>query len=358
MVSAELANRFAEAGVQLVSTASGRNSFVHELLYGSANHVEILLGGPIPRDHGTLKGTLKRDIYPLLSGATSNKVVRRTDRSVSMVLETTPDRYIFLSDHRLDGKPTMPMTMVLELAAEIASVNWPENVVSRIINLQVLHGIVYGDHETKLLTIEGNCVAEGNTRQVDFSLKAGDSGHFLNYRARIELQKKVLLPMEIGGDPLVLTDQREFTVTLDEVYRSWLFHGEKFAVITGVEAIAQDGIIARLKSSSPKDFFNPTGSGSWLIDPAVIDGGLQLLILWTRLHLDQTGLPSKLGCYHRFSNTITGDVLCHVRIQHFEGDPILRADIKFFDEERRLIGWMENMEVICTRSLNRLALAK
>ncbi|MES1261779.1 MAG: polyketide synthase dehydratase domain-containing protein, partial [Acidobacteriota bacterium] len=97
------------------------------------------------------------------------------------------------------------------------------------------------------------------------------------------------------------------------------------------------------------------GDSEWLIDPVIIDSGLQLLILWARARLDQTPLPSSLGCYYPVLAMPRGLVRCEARIHHTPGNPVLRADLRFFGESGQLLGWMEEMKVTCSRELNRLA---
>jgi hypothetical protein len=87
----------------------------------------------------------------------------------------------------------------------------------------------------------------------------------------------------------------------------------------------------------------------------MIDSGLQLMLLWTRAQLDTTALPSRLGRYHHSGRTPTGDIRCEVRFHSTAELPALHADVTFIDSENRLIGRMEDMEVTCLRSLNRLS---
>src|SRR4029453_636672 len=48
MVGAELAERFAEAGVSLIARQDGRRAFIEELLHGSRADAEVIWGGPLP----------------------------------------------------------------------------------------------------------------------------------------------------------------------------------------------------------------------------------------------------------------------------------------------------------------------
>jgi hypothetical protein len=85
---------------------------------------------------------------------------------------------------------------------------------------------------------------------------------------------------------------------------------------------------------------------------------LQLLILWSRVCFDETPLPSRLRSCHRYVRTLPKEVVCEAVIDRRRGSSTLECDLRFFDDERRLLLRMEGMEVTCSRSLNRLSDAR
>ena len=143
-------------------------------------------------------------------------------------------------------------------------------------------------------------------------------------------------------------------MSVDEVYEKWLFHGPLFAGIVEVEAIGEDGIIATLSPSSPQRCLAEANGSQWLIDPVMIDSGLQLLIIWSRTHLDQTPLPSRFGCYHHICTAAPGDLRCEIQIHPGARGPTFHSDLMFYDANEALIGWIEDMEATCSKALNRL----
>jgi hypothetical protein len=159
--------------------------------------------------------------------------------------------------------------------------------------------------------------------------------------------------------PLVLDNPQPLPLTISEAYEQWLFHGPIFAGIDEVEALGDNGIIARLSPSSPQRCLADGRGAVWLIDPVIVDSGLQLMILWARTYLDMTPLPSSLGRYHGFERLAAcagqgGDIRCETRIR-YDGGPALFADLRFYAQGGEFLGWIEGMEGTCSKALNRLA---
>src|SRR5207244_7680706 len=98
--------------------------------------------------------------------------------------------------------------------------------------------------------------------------------------------------------------------------------------------------------------------GRWLIDPLAIDSGLQLVILWARTCLDQTPLPSRLRSCHRYVDVLPPEMVCEAIVERVARSAALVCDIRFLDDEGRLLVRLEGMEVACSPFLNKLADAK
>jgi hypothetical protein len=69
-----------------------------------------------------------------------------------------------------------------------------------------------------------------------------------------------------------------------------LFHGEDFRVVRDVQ-LGTDGLSALLVGTHEKAWLPDT----WQTDPALLDGGLQLALLWTEHALGRASLPTGLG---------------------------------------------------------------
>jgi hypothetical protein len=154
---------------------------------------------------------------------------------------------------------------------------------------------------------------------------------------------------------LTLVEPRPLPLSVEAAYESWLFHGPVFAGIDRVDGVGTNGIVATLKPSAPESFFSYRPSGTWVIDPVIVDSGLQLLILWARHHLDATPLPSRLGACRVWGAAGAGPVRCDVEVVHKPGSATLVSQLRFFDARDQLFAELSQMEVTFSKALNRLA---
>lgn len=365
MVSAELAKQFAEAGVHVIDRTAGRKAFVNELLYGSKDDVEVVFGGPLrtAMEDGAVGRSVAEDLAPapceefrkpgpLLRTGDARwtrdggelRVIRRLDPAI--------DRYLL--DHQLDGKPVMPMAMALELFTEVAAELIPEWTVASVADLRVLRGLSLDNGPMELEVSARSRAIRGEGADVDLTLRCvGDRGD--RYQGRVELRASGSTERR---DPLVLSDAAPLALSIAEAYDEWLFHGPMFAGIKEIEAVGAAGIIATLEATRPAESLGPFVEGDWLVDPVVIDSGLQAIILWARTNLDMTPLPARLGRYWRCAGPMRGTLRCEARIASISGNPNILVDIQFVDGVGRLLGRIQDLEATCSRSLNRLARGK
>src|SRR5262249_35733263 len=136
-----------------------------------------------------------------------------------------------------------------------------------------------------------------------------------------------------------LADAHPLKMSIEEAYQRWLFHGSRFAGVTRVDAGGKDGIAGRVCASAPSQMLGRRAPGQWLIDPLVVDSGLQLVILWARTHLDQTPLPSRLRACRRYVDALPSEIVCEAVVERMPSgvSATLVCDIRFFDTDHRLL---------------------
>ena len=354
MVSPELAARFKAAGVELIEVPAGCRAFLEELVHGRKQDVEVVFGGPLATEQqtpGVKKAVPAGDLsgFPMAAAFT-----RHTDGQVEASLETSPETHVFLRDHQIDGKPVLPMVMALEIFTEVVAALKPGVPLTAIHNLRVLQGISYANTGGRELRVEGN-MRNGAGAPTSFDLALKSPSGQLHYRAQIECGG--VRPPSPGR--LELANRRPFPLSVAEAYDQWLFHGPMLAGITEIVAMGDNGMIAKLRPSEPKSLIQPAPAGRWLIDPVVTDSSLQLALIWARAMFDQTPLPSAMETYvHVAPLTGAREILCEMEILSQPGSPTLRCRPCFYDEAGRILGWMRGMEVIMSKSLNRLGKPK
>jgi NAD(P)-dependent dehydrogenase (short-subunit alcohol dehydrogenase family) len=349
MVSDELAARFASAGVELIEVPAGRQAFLRELIDGQKNDAEVLFGGPLTTQ---VKQAVSAKAGSL-AGFPLGGTLIHSNGTVVAHIESHPERHVFLRDHQIDGKPVLPMMAALEILAAVAVASTPDATLTAIRNLRNLNGVTYPDGNGRSFRVEGSgshATAEGRAG-MELVLKAANSGQ-LHYRGRVEFGGS----MPSAPRRLKLVNPRAFPLSLADAYERWLFHGPLLAGITQIVAMGDNGIIGRIRTVGPERLIRPSSGGDWLVDPVITDSSLQLVLLWTRATHDQTPLPSALDAYHHVHSLHRAkEILCEIEVVRVPSSPTLHSRHVFYDQDNRLLGWMEGMESTMSKALNRIS---
>jgi NAD(P)-dependent dehydrogenase (short-subunit alcohol dehydrogenase family) len=353
MVSPEIERKFLDSGVKLIPPAAGRLAFDEELRFGRKGETEVILGAAASSRRQSRQMKHARLDCPLLNGGS---LARRADTEIEFVRTLDPERDAYLQDHRLDGQFVFPMAMAMELAAEVVQRGWPESEFQGIQSLSVLAGIAF-ERETTVRVVarpHTRRLGESVARSMDVEIAELHRPERPSYRAIVQMGDG--LPSSSSTLDGALSDLEPFPLTVDESYRRWLFHGPRFQGILAVEGLNERGIRGLLRPSAPAQCLEPSAGGTWLIDPVLLDCGLQLAILWHRAQHDMTPLPSRFASYRRFGRADENDVRCSLHAASARGGYTLSTTIWFSDAASgRVLSVLEGVEFSCTQSLNRLA---
>lgn len=98
----------------------------------------------------------------------------------------------------------------------------------------------------------------------------------------------------------------------DAPYTEALFHGPSFMVIREVLTCDASGITARVRTAGDMGW-----TGHWQLDPAALDGALQLLIVWGVAQDGKRSLPTAIGGCEQWGDwPVSGEVVCHISAVH------------------------------------------
>ena len=353
MVPALLQKEFEKHGVQLISRHSGPQQFDQEISYGEKGQVEVLYGGGgwENRLSGSEKKEPISEIYPLLQSI--QNLQPNKDGSVEIIHELNTSKDLYLMDHQLEGKPVLPMTMGLELMVEAASLGWPGWHINRVSNLKVLNGIIVS-HPTKIHIIaRPTQFTSSDTLILTVEIKTTGQNARSHYRTTIEMSKNV--NGQYGRQLFPLSVNKESRMSTQEAYQRWLFHGPLFQGISEIQEINSDNLQGIFVPSSPQKLLAGKPKGDWLIDPVIVDSGLQMIILWSRKYWDMMPLPSGFQHFRRFGPLSGSKIFFQSKILPTSSPGMLHADLAFFNEQGKLMAFLEDMEAACSKSLNRLA---
>ncbi|MFD8499451.1 polyketide synthase dehydratase domain-containing protein [Amycolatopsis sp. NPDC059657] len=241
----------------------------------------------------------------------------------------------YLADHEVGGALVLPVVMALEWFAEAAREVDPAAEVLEIGDVKVYRKLVIEDFGGAGTTVRVQCARQDRLLTLDLFTAPGKPPH---YRAH------GLLGHTRNGSLRGREHPRGLVPWVDDEFYDGrtLFHGPSFQVLRALTGFSDSGAIGTLTGSKAAGW----GGRDWHTDPALMDGGLQIAVLWAELELGGASLPMSVGGYrvHR-AGLATGPVTCVVwarRIHDVEAE----CDIAFFDEDGGLRAELFNVSLI------------
>ena len=311
MVTPALEAHFKAMGVPLIPLATGAQMLVDELLGSSAERVEIVMGGD-PREVG-------------LSGVQEGPYAR-------FEISVSQGSHPYLKDHSIKNVPVLPVVMVLDWFTRAAKASRRDLQLQGCHNLKVLKGISLSDYakgESFKIVVDH----EGTPQEASLTLKLLGKGDVLHYSATAILSKHA-----IAG--VVKAPAVELKPWNEAIYGDVLFHGPDFQVIQSVEGVGDEGGAAILSGVKQAGW-----AGHWeTSDPAALDGGLQLALLWGKQVLGGATLPTGVGTYQvHQTQPVNEPIHCTVSRSKVEKSKAV-CDIQFLSGEGQLLAELQGVE--------------
>jgi acyl transferase domain-containing protein len=265
MVDAGVRARFASMGVPLIPLAQGARLMRDELC--AAGDAEVVIGGAVSGHRPAEAGALKIE--------------------AEMVVDCA--HWAFLDGHRVRGAVVVPVALVLEWFARAARACRPDLTLAACREVQVLRGIRlshFDDGAAERFVLRARQLSNGHEATIAVELLGADGSR--HYSAICEMKERSPLPDRTLAEPAELAPWSG-TIYDGEV----LFHGPAFQVIRSVDGIAAGGLTATLEGVTARGWV-----GSWQLDPALLDGGLQAAVLWAQRKLGAASLPTAISSLH------------------------------------------------------------
>jgi acyl transferase domain-containing protein len=313
MVDASVRARFAGMGVPLIPIDVGSRLMRDELC--AVGDAEVVIGGAVS-GHG-----LAEPATPLQIAA---EIV--VDRA----------RWAFLDGHRVRGAVVVPVALVLEWFARAARACRPDLTLAACRDVQVLRGIRlthFDDGGAERFGLRARQLSNGHEATIAVELLAADGSRL--YSAICEMKERSPLPDRTLAAPAGLAPWSG-AIYDGEV----LFHGPAFQVIRSVDGISDSGLTATLEGVGARDWV-----GSWQLDPALLDGGLQAAVLWAQRKLGAGSLPTAISSLHVYHpGPATGIVRC-VLVGREASQKRAVADAAFLASNGSVVAELRGIEV-------------
>jgi NAD(P)-dependent dehydrogenase (short-subunit alcohol dehydrogenase family) len=311
MVDAGVRARFASMGVPLISIEVGARLMRDELCV--AGDAEVVIGGAVS-GHGPAEPAQKIEAEIVVDRA----------------------RWAFLDGHRVRGVVVVPVALVLEWFARAARACRPDLTLAACRDVQVLRGIRLGHFDegaAERFLLHARQLSNGHEATIAVELLAADGSRL--YAAICEMKERSPLPDRTLAAPAELVPWAS-TIYDGEV----LFHGPAFQVIRSVDGIAEGGLTATLDGVTARGW-----AGSWQLDPALLDGGLQAAVLWAQRKLGAGSLPTAIASLHVYHPGPAAGIVRCVLVGR-EASPMRAvADAAFLASNGSVVAELRGIEV-------------
>jgi hypothetical protein len=217
------------------------------------------------------------------------------------------EHHAFMRSHVIDGRPVLPLAMMMEWLAHAAVHASPGLLLHGLDDVRVLKGVVLRDGPAILRLYASKARREGAFFAVDVELRSATDGpintvscgEVLHSRATVLLASALPTPPARQlPDP---NSMPRYERGAAGAYGDVLFHGEHFRGIEEIDGCSDSAMAARLRTAPPPSAWmqDPLRS-EWLLDPLVLDACFQMGSLWCHEELGAVSLPAHVAHYRQY----------------------------------------------------------
>ena len=307
MVTPFLKKHMQQMGIPLIPLQEGARAFCDELTYENGENAEVIIGPSLPEGGFT--------------------IFKETEKEYTLLINRKA--FPYLESHQLKGVVVVPATVAVDWMLRGAKAFMPFNNIDRIENIKVLKGIQpigYNNDANSIIKIQ--CKKENEHIQATL-LSVNNKIHYTSnvfYKEKSEDRPAKTIDAFRG------INMEVWPFDAEEAYSKYLFHGEYLQVIKELLNVSANGASATLIGG--KDLNWPYEY--YLIDPALLDGGLQMQLLWGFLQSGKYSLPTYIkGITLHTTGLLKGPI--HVELEKVSIDSLKAvSNIYFFDKAGQL----------------------
>ncbi|MEV5986123.1 SDR family oxidoreductase [Streptomyces sp. NPDC052051] len=281
MVTPALAGHFGRSGVPLIPLEQGAAAFTAEL-DGAAGEARVVL----------VAGDDPAALSPAGDPRPAQVLVRA---------DSAPQ----LADHTITGVPVLPVAMVLNWFAGAATAWLPgaDSLVLRDLRVYQKYALPELAGPGHWLTVHGSRGAVGSPSGLEAELR-GESG-VAHFRVVLDAGAEEPDPAAWGSPEGLKPLGR------GELYDGEsLFHGPRFHCIRSLQGVSAHGAEAIVAGVRALEW----PGEHWPLDPAAVDGALQLALVWAQEELGAATLPMAVAeCRVHRGGPVDGTVRCVLR---------------------------------------------
>jgi acyl transferase domain-containing protein/NADP-dependent 3-hydroxy acid dehydrogenase YdfG len=314
MVTEAVAARMRARGVPLLDVAMGAEAFAREMSSAPGGDVAVVLAAGADPAHPSPPGR------------------------PPITMEMDPHRHPYLSSHLINGRPVLPLALVLEWFCRHLRAEGVDGRSLLCRDLRVLRGVPLENGIGAHLHVRSE---EAGAEQRLVLLDGEGQGRF---QARLAW----------GGPGLPATDgfgpagAGGAAWGRDRIYGDGgaLSYGPAFQVIEEVDGLGDDRAAARVRGTAEMDW----PEGPWATDGAAVEACLQLAVLWAAEAHGLAVLPMRIEEYEQYAAAAgPGPLRCVLRGRAV-GPLTARADVRLFGPDGTPLATLRGIELVARPS--------
>jgi acyl transferase domain-containing protein/3-hydroxymyristoyl/3-hydroxydecanoyl-(acyl carrier protein) dehydratase/NAD(P)-dependent dehydrogenase (short-subunit alcohol dehydrogenase family) len=331
MVNQSLKKEFHKRNVDLIDKKAGAYQLLSEMKNNKATNVEIVIGASLFGKEAKPKPSLTKAFNYNFNGSSAP----------------------VLDSHKINNNMVVPFAVHMEWLAHAAEKNNPGLYLSGIDQMRLLKGISFQDDSIEIIAKTNKCkkAEQGFETEVSVFSTKNDEKTFLNSAGTALIEDSLPdAPVLSASSSLDLVP---FSLSVDEIYQSVLFHGKDLQAIKSITGCSTKGIeVSACRAPLPDIWFKNPPARNWIFDPMLLDAAFQAAILWTWENKKQVCLPSyvtNFRLYNSFEKS-EGDVRIRFTVNETSKHKI-RGYFTFIDSNNKIIASITGFEAINDPSL-------
>ncbi len=320
MVTPFLKKHMQQMGIPLIPLEEGARAFCDEITYVNEGSAEVIIGPSLPEGGFTMFKESEKE-YDLLINKNS---------------------FPYLSSHQIKDTVVVPVTIATDWMLRASKAFMPFSNICQIDNIKVMKGIQLKDYKTGTNDfVKIKCKSEEDHIKVTLNKSDGVTYYAGDVYSGSQNNSSIKSRKEFNKQ-----NSKPWPFDANKAYREHLFHGKDLQVIKELLEVSENNASALLLGGRdlkwPNEYF--------MVDPAVLDGGLQIQLLWCYLLKGKYSLPTSIKSLIIYKNGLLSGPI-HVEIEKISIDNTKSiSNIYYFDSTGKLL--LEIKESVLTMLLS------
>jgi len=340
MVGPALKNQFEASGIALIPPQAGSRLAV-DLMAADNAAVELVVGGPL--------GLPPLGRLPDPANDEADEMALAVKRQIDTI------GHPILNDHVIDGRPVVPMALMVEWLGHGALHDHPGLVLHGMDELRVLAGIKLDEASKAIRLMAARSVQRDAFFEVGVEIR---DGVMADGRDMIHARGKAILAETTIGPPAYAMpawkDSHPYSKTVDTVYDTILFHGRGLRAIRQIQSLGPQGMIATMAAApSPGTWITQPLRSRWLSDPLILDGAFQMATIWCYENRGVVSLPSFAAAYRQYVQRFPAEGVTAVMEVRAVNGARMKADFTFLDPSATVVAMLSGVESVMDPGLEK-----